>query len=345
MSSQSKRFSIYIDRSQRILKSKPDLFSVHLVRKRHSAEPGSEALSRKCYRHIVPELAALTLQPNWRLMKIVAELDRFLDFQDMAGRTKSGLPKDGAQDEWISRLIRTSDLPEDVKDAKRRAAWRDRVIGFSAKAEGEPREHIAVRAFPVRYLVPQKTAKSDNFLLLVAFHLTGGWFSAFICRLRQEYQPTYGKQVELDKRADSTLYGSAAGLGKRVLLERDWQKFLVQLKAAADLQDDELGRVTLHLPNDAHNLKLSLSTQAWHVANDMPSTYAGPDRFVIQRRRARKPCWDKLQLPEHSWGEGLTKTELDRLPALTGMTHPEKDVLINRLWTELVELRARSSSR
>lgn len=326
-----------IDRKRRISESKPDLFSVTLAGKKNADGQGSESFSKKCYRLIVPELCAMTLLPNWRLMKIVTELNRFLNFKDKVGNAKSGLPKVSAQDEWISRLIQTSHLPDDAKNAKRRAAWRDSVIKDVAD---QPREHIAIRAFPVRHLVPQKSAKADNFLLLVAFHLTRGWFSAFICRMKPEYQHTHGKQVEQDKQADSKFHGPAATLGKRVVPERKWQEFLGQMKVAIGIPNEELGRVILHLPEDAINLTQSLSGQGWHVANDMPATYAGADRLVIQRRRAHKPILDRLQLPERTWGEDLAESRLDRLPNLTGLTHPEKNALIDRLWAELVELRA-----
>lgn len=292
----------------------------HLVRG-EAAGKQLEKVSHHCYRLIAPQLCALTLLPNAQLMQLIRVLE---DCWSPLGdaRSESRLPKSSAEKEWISHLIRSSGLDACLVQAKARAKKRKEIVGDAANSSSD---HLALRAFPVRCLVPQNDYQERNYLLLVAFHLTQGWASVCLAKMEARWQ---GRSLLEFKSVVS-----------RMLAPRIRKAFMMQLHDALSAsRDGQAQRVILHASEHEESLWKEGHQPGWEIVFDLPKLELNQDRLVIKcATRAHLKLARYQLLPfERSTQQPC---RLDMLPRLDSLKSRDKDMLIQALWSELQDLR------
>lgn len=283
--------------------------------------PQSEAASRYCYRLIAPQLCALTLLPNEQLMQVIRDFDdSWTALGD--GGSKVRLPRSSAQKEWISNLIRSSGLENCLVQAKARAKRRLEILGDT---NDQVPDHLALRAYPVRCLVPQNNYQETNYLLLVAFHLTQGWASVSLAKMEARWQR---RSVQEFKSVVS-----------KMLAPRTRKAFMTQVHSAlSPSPEGNPRRVILHASEHEESLWSQGHKEGWEMILDLPKLDLGEDRLVIKcatRAHLKIARYQLLKIEQSS----QPPRRIEILPRLESLKSKDKDSLIRDLWNELRGLR------
>lgn len=300
---------------------KPYQFRLGLVRyKEIRKEPQRqhETHSHLCYRLIARELCALTLLSNSQLMLAIRSVADY--WAPLADQHSARLPKDSAQKEWISQLIKSSGLGNDLASAIGRKKKLQEIV---VPKHNVTAEHVSVRAYPVRCLMPQNNYQARNYLLLVAFHLTEGWLSLRLAEMQDRWQ----KGNVLD-------FESAVS---RMLAPRILRAFMTQLDEAFTPRQNGLPRkVIFHAQAGDEPFWRGLLDEQWEMKFDMPKADFGKDRLVIKCTTRAHLKVPRYQLP--GFGNSMPDC-IEVLPRLDSMKHEDKNKLIHVLWNELLQLR------
>jgi hypothetical protein len=303
-----------------------DTFSVKLTRK-YLRNDDRVSPSKLCYRLIAPELCLLTLLPNQQLIQITNTIDKYSAFAtketesfttNAEMKSEDGVSKIALKKEWMSRLLRSANQLGHLHDGMRRHLRRLEIFKPQQENWHEQHksvEHLSLRAYPIRYLMPQRKGTSDNYVLVVAFHMTEEWFSAFV----RHMQPVFQEQD----------IHHLNGIEPKMLPPKTWEELVDQLKQAIGHTTPSPSSIILHVPTES-KLKEILANGPWEIKDDMPKEYSGPDRLVIRRMTSRKPRLTKMQLEPT-----IPKT----LPNLSTLSEAKKDTLIRLLWDELKKVR------
>jgi hypothetical protein len=248
---------------------KSELFRLEMFRKK-----GGVSVGKKLNSVLVPELYALTLLPN----RPVVQLLRYLSTS-----VENGLAIPINSDQWASHWAKAgADARCYSASAPARAKKRKEVLGVfadtpNASALGSVAlpslQHVAVRAYPVRFVSPQtRNAKGTKRLLLLAFDLKRLWFYVQLEPLRSQYELKEAHEL---------------AVSPDLIMARQWESFVSRLwNAHATYSLDPL---CVHLPEGSQLLKtFGVTCQRFReigmemdVVADMPREYQGLNRFQI----------------------------------------------------------------
>ncbi|MBL8437953.1 MAG: hypothetical protein JNM61_07130 [Zoogloeaceae bacterium] len=298
-------------------------FSIAIVRSANRPKAKKEPAERtspRWHRHVGAQLCALSLLPNNRLMEVIGTLEACETSASEDKPTKTR--KASAEKQWIYDLLTNSGLSEDLKMANRRSRKRQALLGDE---QGQLSDHLSLRAYPVRAQVPQNKYMARNFVLLVACHLTEGWFLLALRKMQQRWQE---RKVL-----------SFGVVEPKMLAPREWRAFKIQLSHELRQASDQQSRpVVLHTQKEEEGLWSGDLPEGWKVVGDMPPAALGKERLVIRCEIKANSTMVICQLP--SFVKAVAPSQvLEKLPNLKALKHPDKDELIHALWAELQRLR------
>ena len=286
-----------------------ELFSVELLTPKRA---GGE---KQIVTLVVRELLALTFASNRALAKIIQAYRKKLGFD-------KHLPKE-LYDQWISRRVHHKAIPNELADQRKRAErCRQLAQGMDSV------EHITLRLYAADVLKPQSKKKARAQLLAIAYHHKHQWVHVEALDISQSYLARdTGK-----KRADHA----------RMLTRSQWQALAQCIRNRAEAEgmgpDTQL---TIHAPQGC-GLSELLCSEGLITVEDMPSIPAEPVqisyRFKDSKRYLLKQESLAAILSRPTKDDLLSDIEMTELPVLAGLTHAQKDRLIQTLWNKIETL-------
>jgi hypothetical protein len=287
---------------------------------------------QKAFRLLVPELAALTLQTNEELRTI---LSRFAS--DWTNEKLLPSPDDK---KWISEKIQKAPRGSHISDSKTRITQLNEVLNMKGSRYAEINEsittatgqleHIALRAYPVRYLTPQAGERQGKRLLVVVYHLQGYWAFFHLA----EFEPLWSKCNLHDMTINTKL-----------ISKHKWKALVDRIVTVTQaFNKGKESQVVLHVPEES-DLKAALLVHTKLVVDDMPKEYDGNDRLHINVLTRASQQIQELYFvfPKESDGQNTDQdsdnSRVSALPNLSRLTHAKKDELIKTLWKEIAALR------
>jgi hypothetical protein len=292
---------------------------------------GSIGLPKKAFRLLVPELAALTLQTNQELMTILSK------FKSVWTNRKL-LPSDDQK--WISEKIQKAPEGSHIRDSRTRITQLNEILNMkgpryaelneSITTATEQLEHIALRAYPVRYLTPQAGACPGKRLLVVVYHLQGHWIFFHLAK----FEPLW-----------STYNLHDMTISAKLISKKKWKVLMDRIVAVTqDFNKGNESQIVLHVPEES-GLKAALLVHTKLVVDDMPKEYDGNDRLEIKvlvrasQQIQKRPFSFFKESDGQNTDQDSDNSTVSALPNLSRLTHAKKDELIKTLWKEIAALR------
>lgn len=312
---------VKIKRMVRKIDPDRELFSVNLL------TPTGRAGDARMKAVVVRELLALTLAGNRDLAKILQAYRKKLGFDKL-------LPKD-LYDQWISRRVHDKGVPEEISDQKKRCERRDQIVDLTRQEYSRVREqlpqgedaveHIALRVYAAEILKPQSKGKPRHQLLAIAYHLKQQWVHVETRDISQNFL-AWDKEK---KRADHS----------RMLTQSQWKSLAQALRNRAEAEGTSQNTaIVIHAPQGCRLSDL-MKIPGVCTVDDMPSIPAESVEITYRVKGSKQ-----LRLMQESFASILRKptkddllsdVEMSDLPELTGLTHQEKDKLIQTLWKKI----------
>lgn len=287
-----------------------ELFSLRLL----TQNGGDQTGRMKAF--LVRELLSLTMAGNRELARVLQAFRKKLCL--------NGVLPGELYDQWLSRNIHSQGLPDHITDQGKRSRLRKSLVGGKDAVE-----HIVLRLYAADVLKPQSKGKPRHQLLTLAYHLQRQWLHVQLMDISHSY-------LEWDK--EKKRKGHA-----RMLILRQWQELTQSIRERAEAEgSDPDTAFFIHLPQGCgiHDL---LTIPGVTAVEDMPTI---PDETIEITYRIKS---SKRDLPKQvSLASVISKPTKDdllgdvmmaELPELKGLTHQEKDKLIDTLWEKIKVLR------
>jgi hypothetical protein len=289
---------------------------------------GSFGSPKKAFRLLVPELAALTLQTNRELMTILSTLSPYW--------TNGKLLPSPDDQKWISEKIQKAPGGSHIPDSRTRITQLNEVLNLEGSRYAELNEsittatgqleHIALRAYPVRYSTPQAGKRLGKRLLVVVYHLQEHWIFFHL----EEFQPLWNTYNLHDMT-----------ISAKLISKHKWKVLVDRIVTVTqDFNKGNESQIVLHVPEES-GLKAALLVHTKLVVDDMPKEYDGNDRLDIKvlvraSKQIQEPYFPR---DGQNTNQDADNSTVSALPNLSRLTHAKKDELIKTLWKEIAALR------